>query len=95
MTFPRAIHLDTGSGPRCGHRRPFGLTSTAEAVTCSPCLMLMAGGFTLGLRHEEWQLAPHGTLAAYRRHYRRGTPVCEACRQAKARYNADRVRSAA
>jgi hypothetical protein len=40
---------------------------------------------TLGIRYEDWRLRPHGTLAAYRRHYRRGTPVCEACRQAKAR----------
>ena len=95
MSAPRAIHLDTGAGPRCGHRRPFGLTHIPEAVTCGPCLMLMAGGFTLGLRHEEWQLAPHGTLAAYRRHYRRGTKPCEPCAQAKSRYNAGRIRSAA
>ena len=26
-------------------------------------------------------LAPHGTLAAARRHYRQGTPLCEACRE--------------
>jgi len=40
---------------------------------------------TLGIRHEDWELAPHGTLAAARRHYRRGTPVCEACKQAAQR----------
>jgi hypothetical protein len=95
MSVPHAIHLDTGTGPRCGHRYPFGLTHTPEAVTCSCCLAIMAGGPTLGVRHPDWQLTPHGTLAAYRRHYRRGTQPCEACKQAKSRYNADRVRRTA
>jgi hypothetical protein len=33
-----------------------------------------------------WNLEPCGTLAAYRRHSRRGEKPCEACRQAR---NAD------
>jgi hypothetical protein len=36
----------------------------------------------------DWQLRPHGTAAAARRHYRRGTPVCDPCRQ----YESRRVR---
>jgi hypothetical protein len=32
----------------------------------------------------EWRLAPCGTLAAYRRHYRRGDPYCHTCRRANA-----------
>lgn len=34
-----------------------------------------------GLHRRE--LAPHGTAAAARRHRRRGTPLCEPCRQAE------------
>jgi hypothetical protein len=30
-----------------------------------------------------WNLEPCGTLAAYRRHSRRGEKPCEACRQAR------------
>jgi hypothetical protein len=37
---------------------------------------------TLGIRHPDWQLKPHGTLAAYRRHLRRGERACESCLQA-------------
>jgi WhiB family redox-sensing transcriptional regulator len=33
---------------------------------------------------------PHGTLTAYRRHYRLGEKPCEPCRQANARDLADR-----
>jgi len=40
---------------------------------------------TLGIRHPDWQLRPHGTAAAYRRHHRRGEKPCESCRQFKAR----------
>jgi len=93
MRPPRAIHLDTGDGPRCGHLYPFGLTCSPEAVTCGCCLNIMAGGLAHPL--QDWQLRPHGTLAAYRRHQRLGTPLCEACRQAKTRDNADRRRRAA
>ena len=38
---------------------------------------------------------PHGTLAAYRRHYRHGEQPCEDCRQANARASADRGREQA
>lgn len=38
----------------------------------------------------DWQLRPHGTPAAYRRHYRRGERPCEACRRAEALRHADR-----
>lgn len=31
----------------------------------------------------EWELKPHGTAAAARRHRRNGETVCEACRQAE------------
>ena len=34
---------------------------------------------------------PHGTLAAYRRHYRHGEQPCEDCRQANARACAERA----
>lgn len=36
----------------------------------------------------DWQLAPHGTAAAARRHYRRNTPLCDACRQWESRRRA-------
>jgi hypothetical protein len=32
---------------------------------------------------NELDVKPHGTSAAYRRHYRQGTRPCEACRQAE------------
>lgn len=44
-----------------------------------------------GMPLPDSELAPCGTLAAYRRHLRRGTPVDEACRQAQARAYQDRV----
>jgi hypothetical protein len=31
----------------------------------------------------DWQLRPHGTAAAYKRHYRRGETPCETCRRAE------------
>jgi hypothetical protein len=34
---------------------------------------------------SELDTAPHGTLAAARRHYRRGEKTCGLCRQAEAR----------
>lgn len=45
---------------------------------------------TLGIRHEDWQLSPHGTRAAYRRHLRDGEHACEACLQAERRSWHDR-----
>ena len=42
----------------------------------------------------DWQLKPHGTTAAYKRHYRRGEKPCEACRQAERRRQAGRDRKA-
>ena len=38
-------------------------------------------------RWADIDLRPHGTTAAYKRHYRRGEQPCEACRQAQSRYN--------
>ena len=38
----------------------------------------------------DWQLRPHGTPAAYRRHYRRGTPLCDFCRQGRKQLSAER-----
>jgi len=35
---------------------------------------------------------PHGTVAAYKRHYRHGEKPCESCRQAEAIAKADRRR---
>ena len=32
---------------------------------------------------------PHGTAAAYRRHSRTGTPLCESCRQWRRRWRED------
>ena len=91
MTSPAsALHLDTGSGPRCGHPRAAYLTAEENAVTCGACLQRLAGGNTLGLRHPDWQLRPHGTAAAARRHYRRGERLCESCRQYEIRRHAQR-----
>lgn len=39
-----------------------------------------------GHRLGELDTRPHGTLAAYRRHYRHGERPCEPCTQARARY---------
>ncbi|MGH6656563.1 MAG: hypothetical protein ACRDVE_15330 [Actinocrinis sp.] len=36
----------------------------------------------------DWQLRPHGTAAAARRHHRHGTPLCEPCRQHEKRRRA-------
>ena len=38
-------------------------------------------------RWADIDFRPHGTTAAYKRHYRRGEQPCEACRQAQSRYN--------
>ena len=85
-TFAFAVHLDTGDGPRCGQRRAAYLSTEENAVTCGPCLELTAGTYRLGSRWTDTR--PHGTTAAYRRHYRHGGKPCEACRQAEARYQA-------
>jgi hypothetical protein len=45
---------------------------------------------TLGIRYQDWQLSPHGTLAAARRHYRDGEKPCRACKQAEQRDWAER-----
>jgi len=49
-----------------------------------PCECVRRGPGGFGYR-------PHGTLAAARRHYRRGEAACEACRQAEADARRDRV----
>lgn len=43
-----------------------------------------------GRRWGDDLLKPCGTTAAYRRHYRRGEPIDESCRQAQAREAEDR-----
>lgn len=43
MTAPRAVHLDAGGRPRCGHPRPGQLTGDESAVTCGNCFGLMTG----------------------------------------------------
>jgi hypothetical protein len=43
-----------------------------------------------GRRWSDLDLKPHGTTAAYRRHYRRGTFPCDACKRAVALYQAER-----
>ncbi len=43
-----------------------------------------------GTRWDWAAVKPCGTLAAYRRHLRRGEPPCESCRQANSRANDDR-----
>ena len=40
-----------------------------------------------GNRWPEDRLQPCGTLAAYKRHQRRGEPACEACRLANRMHN--------
>lgn len=37
----------------------------------------------LGLTPRTPELAPHGTSAAYRRHYREDTPPCQPCKDAE------------
>ena len=44
MTAPIAVHLDTGSGPRCGnHRAVNRMTADETRVTCGQCLLRMTG----------------------------------------------------
>jgi hypothetical protein len=38
----------------------------------------------------DWQLRPHGTPAAIRRHIRRKTPLCDSCRQGSKRISAEK-----
>lgn len=40
-----------------------------------------------------WALKPHGTLAAYRRHNRRGEKPCRPCREAHNAYNREWMRA--
>lgn len=78
-----ATHLDRGDGrPACGAPGAVSpaITADTSAVDCVRC---NGGGWT-------WpDVRPHGTVAAYRRHYRHGEEPCESCRQAKARAQAD------
>ena len=87
---PATVHLAAGGRPRCGHPGARSLTDSEAAVTCGGCLARMRGGNNLGLRHPDWQLRPHGTAAAARRHYRRGERLCESCRQYEIRRHAGR-----
>jgi len=90
----KAVHLDTGGRPRCGHPNAVYLSTGETEVTCLSCLLKLRGGNTLGLRHPDWQLRPHGTSAAARRHYRRGEKplrrYCETCAQYEERRQEDR-----
>lgn len=86
MTTAFAIHLDSGDGPRCGHRRAFYLDTDETRVTCGNCLAHMAGTYHVGVRWADRQ--PCGTDAAVRWHYRHGEQPCESCRQAQGRRSA-------
>lgn len=50
----------------------------------------LASGVAAGSPGADWQLMPHGTTAAYRRHYRRGERPCGPCEQAYAIAAAER-----
>lgn len=78
------IHLDRDGRTRCGHiGRNSQVAADLEDVTCQNCRDISAGiGRTLGTPWSD--VRPHGTLAAYRRHYRHGEKPCESCRQANA-----------
>lgn len=86
-----ALHYDrdgNGHAPRCGTPGRTQVTSDRADVTCLTCLNLMAGVHGVGVR--PFDLKPCGTVAAYRRHKRRGERVCESCAQARDRDAADR-----
>lgn len=60
--------------------------SPTQVSSCSPpCRSALAGRAP-----KRVDLAPCGTAAAIRRHYRRGERMDETCRQARARIDADR-----
>jgi len=78
---PPRMHLDRDGRAACGTRFTRGiprLTGLATQVTCATCVAKPSG--------YQWSdPQPHGTPAAYRRHYRHGEKPCEACRQAENR----------
>jgi hypothetical protein len=84
-----AVHFDRDGRARCGTPWQVGLTADREAVTCGMCLNLLTGTHGIGNRRAD--LKPCGTIAAYRRHHRRGELLDESCRQARARDKADRM----
>ena len=88
MTPGSAVHLDAGGRARCGQPRPFRLAASQEQVTCARCLAGLAP--VSGTRWQRADVMPHGTPAAYRRHYRYGEKPCESCRQAEARRQQER-----
>ena len=85
---PFAVHLDHDGRPRCGQPHAWYVAADNAAVTCLACLAIAAGTYRLGYRYADTK--PHGTLAAYRRHYRHGEKPCESCRQAHSREAEDR-----
>jgi hypothetical protein len=87
VTAPVAVHLDTGGRPRCGHPNAHYMSAGEAGVTCRICLGLMTGTHHAGVTWADPR--PHGTIAAYRRHYRHGEKPCEACRQAELRRQED------
>jgi len=88
VTPGSAVHLDAGGRARCGQPRPFRLAASQEQVTCARCLAGLAP--VSGTRWQWPDVKPCGTLAACRRHYRRGEKPCESCRQAEQRRWQDR-----
>jgi hypothetical protein len=61
--------------------------SPTQVSSCSPaCSSALAGRAP-----KTVELRPCGTSAAIRRHYRRGEPLDQTCRQAQARIAADRA----
>lgn len=85
-----SIHYDRDGRARCGHPRAADVTTDTAAVTCQTCAALLAGTWSLARARWEWaDRKPHGTTAAYRRHFRLGEKPCEPCRQAEARRHAD------
>jgi hypothetical protein len=83
-----AVHLEQDGRPRCGTPWPVAVTADENEATCTFCLNLARGTHHVGTSRLD--LKPCGTLAAYRRHHRRGERVCESCRQAHNRDKADR-----
>jgi hypothetical protein len=85
-----AVHFDRDGRARCG-RPNVTLSADREQVTCATCRNIIDGTHGIGNRKSE---ALHGTLAAARRHYRRGERNlryrCPSCWQAEQRASEDK-----
>lgn len=73
------VHLDRDGRSRCGVGNA-RVTADLDGVTCQNCRSLNAGILNVGRRTAK---EPCGTAAAYRRHYRKGEPIDQACRAAE------------